>query len=103
MIGPQQDPRVGTIQRLSTQIDQFFAAGKSIVEVPPGVSGERLGGGMESRHAALRAARDKDAPTLRYLADQGYTVKQCAEAMGSDPKRLRLMARENGITFGGAL
>ena len=47
---------------------------------------------MAAYHAKLRAERDKEAPTLRYLAEQGYNVKHAAEAMGTGEKRVRLMA-----------
>ncbi len=101
MIGPQQDPRQLSIERLSSQIDQFFAAGKAIEVVPIGVSGERIGGQtMANHHAKLRTERDKHAPTLRYLADQGYSVKEAAEAMDTCEKRIRLIASENGIRIG---
>jgi hypothetical protein len=101
VIGPQQDPRQISIERLSCQIDQFFAAGKLVEVVPIGVSGESIGGqAMAAHHAKLRAERDKEAPTLRYLAEQGYNVKQAAEAMGTGEKRVRLMASENGISIG---
>ena len=55
---------------------------------------------MAAYHAKLRAERDKEAPTLRYLAEQGYSVKQAAEAIGTGEKRVRLMASENGISIG---
>jgi len=101
VIGPQQDPRQLSIERLSSQIDQFFAAGKAVEVVPTGVSGKLIGGkSMATHHAKLRTERDKDAPTLRYLAEQGYSVREAAEAMGTCDKRIRLMARENGIAIG---
>jgi hypothetical protein len=98
---PLPDPRIRISQDLSTQIDRFFAAGKLVEVVPIGVSGESIGGqSMAAHHAKLRADRDKEAPTLRYLAEQGYNVKQAAEAMGTGEKRVRLMASENGISIG---
>jgi hypothetical protein len=101
VIGPQQDPRQLSIERLSSQIDQFFAAGKTIEVVPVGVSGEQIGGQtMAKHHAKLRTERDKDSPKLRHLAEQGYSVKEAAEAMGTCEKRVRLMASENGIAIG---
>lgn len=101
MIGPQEDPRQISIERLSCQIDQFLAAGKLVEVVPIGVSGESIGGqSMAAHHAKLRAERDKDAPTLRCLAEQGYNVKQAAEAMGIGEKRVRLIASENSISIG---
>lgn len=102
MIGsPLPDPRIRISQDLSTQIDRFFAAGKVIEVVPIGVSGERVGGQtMAKHHAKLRNERDKDSLTLRHLAEQGYSVKEAAEAMGTCEKRVRLMASENGIAIG---
>ena len=102
MIGsPLPDPRIRISQDLSSQIDRFFAAGKLVEVVPIGVSGESIGGqSMAAHHAKLRAERDKDAPTLRCLAEQGYNVKQAAEAMGIGEKRVRLIASENGISIG---
>jgi hypothetical protein len=98
---PLPDPRIRISQELNTQIDQFFAAGKLVEVVPIGVSGESIGGqSMAAHHAKLRAERDKDAPTLRRLAEQGYNVKQAAEAMGIGEKRVRLIASENGISIG---
>jgi hypothetical protein len=98
---PLPDPRIRISQDLSTQIDRFFAAGKLVEVVPIGVSGESIGGqSMAAHHAKLRADRDKEAPTLRYLAEQGYNVKQAAEAMGIGEKRVRLIASENGISIG---
>lgn len=100
---PLPDPRQQLIATLGAQIDQFFAAGRTVKEVPPGASGEKLGLSMDRQHAKLRAQRDKEAPTLKYLINQGYDRKQCAEAMGCDQKRVGLIARENKLTFGGPL
>lgn len=98
---PLQDPCTVVISKLSAQLDSFFAAGKLVELVPIGVSGESIGGqSMAAHHAKLRTERDKEAPTLRYLAKQGYNVKQAAEAMGTGEKRVRLMATENGISIG---
>lgn len=103
MIGvPQSDPRIQIAQDLNTKIDRFFASGKTVREIPPGISSESVGSSMERQHARLRAERDKMAPTLRYLADEGYDVLQAADAMGACESRIRLIARENGIKFGAA-
>lgn len=55
---------------------------------------------MAKHHAKLRTKRDKDSPTLRYLAEQGYSVKEAAEVMGTCEKRIKLMASESGIAIG---
>ncbi|NBA95541.1 hypothetical protein [Pseudomonas sp. R5(2019)] len=100
---PLPDPRNQVLQDLNAKIDSFFASGKTASEIPAGVSGEGFGHGMDRHHAKLRAQRDKDAPTLKYLIEQGYGIKQAADAMGCDQKRVKLIARENGLTFGGPL
>lgn len=100
---PLPDPRQQLIASLGDQIDQFFAAGRTVMEIPPGASSPKLGLSLDRQQAKLRAQRDNEAPTLKYLIDQGYDRKQCAEAMGCDPKRISLMARENKLTFGGPL
>jgi hypothetical protein len=97
---PLPDPRIRISRDLSTQIDRFFAAGKTVKEIPSSVSSESVGSSMERQHAKLRAERDKLAPTLRYLAEEGYDVMQAVAAMGACESRIRLIAKENGIKFG---
>ncbi len=99
---PLLDQRQIIAQDLSAQIDRFFAAGKTAQQIDSGISGASCGIGMADRQAKLRAERDKLVPTLKYLADQGYTAKAAAEAMDCCQKRIKLMARENGITLGPA-
>lgn len=96
---PLPDPRTAVIRDLSSQIDSFFSAGGRAQHIPPGVSGEYCGPGMASHQQKLRAERDKLAPTVRNLFDQGHTMHQAAEAMGIAVKRLKLIAKENGIKF----
>jgi hypothetical protein len=96
---PLPDPRTAVIRDLSSQIDSFFAAGNRVQHIAIGVSGESCGAGMASHQQKLRAERDKLAPTVRYLFDQGHTMHQAAEAMGIAMKRLKLISKENGIKF----
>jgi hypothetical protein len=103
MIGQMEDPRTAVISDLSAKVDRFLAAGKIINEIAPGVSGEKIGMGLDSHHEKLRAERDKQAPTLQRLADQGCSIREAADAMNTCQKRIKLIARENGITFGGKL
>lgn len=103
MIGQMEDPRTAVINELATKIDSFFAAGKTINQIAPGLSGEKIGMGVDRHHDKLRAERDKQAPTLKRLADQGCSIREAADAMSTCQKRIKLIARENGITFGGKL
>lgn len=97
---PLPDPRIAVIRDLSSQIDSFFAAGHRVQHIASGVSGEHTGGlAMATHHDKLRAERDKIAPTVKYLAAEGKTVREAAEALGTDPKRVKLIARENGFKF----
>lgn len=97
---PLPDPRTAVINDLSAQIDSFFAAGRTVQVIATGISGERTGGqAMATHHDKLRAERDKIAPTVQYLADEGKTVREAAEALGTDQKRVKLIARENCIKF----
>lgn len=97
---PLPDPRTAVIRDLSSQIDRFFAAGNRAQHIASGVSGERTGGSaMATHHDRLRAERDKLAPTVQYLAAEGKTVREAAEALGTPPKRVKLIAREHGIKF----
>jgi hypothetical protein len=96
---PLPDPRTAVMNNLSRQIDSFFAAGGRAQHIAAGISGEYCGPGMASHQQKLRAERDKLAPTVQYLFDQGHTMHQAAEAMGIAMKRLKLIAKENGIKF----
>lgn len=97
---PIPDPRTAVINNLSAQIDSFFAAGRTVSVIESGVSGERsMGVSMKTHHDKLRAERDKIAPTVQYLANEGKTLREAAEALGTDQKRVKLIARENGIKF----
>jgi hypothetical protein len=97
---PLPDPRTAVINDLSAQIDSFFAAGRTVRVIESGVSGERTGGqSMATHHDRMRAERDKLAPTVQYLASEGKSIKEAAEALATVPKRVKLIARENGIKF----
>ncbi|MGI4841069.1 MAG: hypothetical protein ACRYF9_26060 [Janthinobacterium lividum] len=96
---PLPDPRTAVIRELSSQIDSFFAAGGRMQHIAPGASSETCGAGMASHQQKLRAERDKLAPTAHYLFEQGKTLHEAAEAMGIATKRMKLIAKENGIKF----
>lgn len=102
MIGePMPNPRDAIIQDLNQKLDQFFGAGKTVEVVASGVSNDSGGPIKSTRSEKLRAARDKDAPKLRALASAGKTISQAAKEIGSDLKRAKLIASENGIKFPG--
>jgi len=99
-IGPPiPDPRLQVMAELNAAIDQFFAAGKQINEIPAGLSGE--GEPNNPHQRKQRAARQADAPMVRDLVAQGMNAYQVAEAMKTSHTRVRLIARENGISLGG--
>ncbi|WP_236176643.1 hypothetical protein [Pseudomonas qingdaonensis] len=98
---PIPDPRLQVMADLSVQIDQFFAAGKRLMLIEAGVSGECCG--MKNPHQRKqRAARDAAAPMVRELAAQGLNAQEIGEAMKTSHTRIRLIAQENGITLGGS-
>lgn len=96
---PQPNPRDSIIAQLDQQLNQFFGAGKSVQQVAAGVSGGKEGPISSTRSNKLRAARDKEAPRLQALADAGHTLLEAARIACTEPKRARLIARENGIKF----
>ena len=84
MIGePMPDPHKLLIADLNAKIDEFFASGRNVHLVPTGTSGESPPRGMVAHHTKLRAERDRLAPTVQYLADEGKTVLEVAQAMGA--------------------
>ena len=100
MIGvPQPHPRDSIIANLNQQLDQFFGAGKTVQEIPPGVSGERELTYGSNHGNRLRAERDRLAPELKKLAESDIPLYKAAEALGIDHKRAKLIARENSFTF----
>jgi hypothetical protein len=96
---PQPHPRDSIIANLNQQLDQFFGAGKTVQEIPPGVSGERELTYGSNHGNRLRAERDRLAPELKKLAESGIPLYKAAEALGIDHKRAKLIARENSFTF----
>nr|WP_218170915.1 hypothetical protein [Pseudomonas yamanorum] len=93
------NPKDAVIADLHRQMDAFFGAGKKAEQIASGVSGE-VGGPIKStRSIKLKAARDKDAPKLKELADAGLSAIEAAKEFGTDSKRARLIAQENGIKF----
>ena len=100
MIGvPMPNPRDSIIDDLNHKLEQFFGAGKTVQEVASGVSAEMTGFGASAHKDRLRAARDKDAPKVKALADTGKTVVEIARETGILAKRLRLIASENKFKF----
>lgn len=100
MIGvPMAHPRESIIDDLNRKLDQFFGAGRAVEEIAPGVSGEREMTYGTARGNKLRADRDKLAPALKKLAEDGATLYQAASEIGIDHKRAKLIARENNFTY----
>ena len=103
MIGvPLPNPRDQLIDNLNQQLDAFFGAGNKVKQVDPGATGVRDAMFGTSHATRLRAERDKLAPKLKALADEGLTVIEAAKEMGMETKRARLIARENKILFPGS-
>lgn len=92
-------PRESIIDDLNRKLDQFFGAGRAVEEIAPGVSGEREMTYGTARGNKLRADRDKLAPALKKLAEDGATLYQAASEIGIDHKRAKLIARENNFTY----
>src|SRR5689334_12314212 len=93
------NPRDQLIDNLNQQLDQFFGTGKTVEHVAPGVTGERELTFGTARGSKLRAARDKLAPALKKLAENGVTLYQAASEIGIDHKRAKLIARENNFKY----
>jgi hypothetical protein len=96
---PMPNPRDSLIDDLNRKLDQFFGAGRAVEEIAPGVSGERELTYGTARGNKLRADRDKLAPELKKLAEDGATLYQAASEIGIDHKRAKLIARENNFTY----
>ncbi|CEL28674.1 hypothetical protein [Pseudomonas fluorescens] len=99
MIGvPMPNPRDTIIENLNQQMDQFFGAGKTVEEIPAGVTGDpKLA--STPHHDRLRTQRDKLAHKLKKLAEAGWSLNKAAESVGIGYKRARLIASENGFKF----
>lgn len=96
---PIPDPRLQVMAELNAAIDQFFAAGKQVNEIPTGLSGE--GEPNNPHQRKRRAAREAEAPMVRELVAKGMNAYEVAEVMKTSHTRVRLIARENGISLGG--
>ncbi|MGF0345601.1 hypothetical protein ACQR3P_18390 [Rhodococcus sp. IEGM1300] len=92
------NPRDSIIADLNQKLEHCFGAGKTVQEIASGVSAEVSMFGT-SHTNKLRAVRDKIAPELKKLADNGVSLNKAAETVGIDHKRARLIARENGFKF----
>ncbi|MEF9671918.1 hypothetical protein QNM99_03685 [Pseudomonas sp. PCH446] len=100
MIGvPMADPRIAEIDNISRQIDQFFAAGGVVQEIPRGLSADAPHLGTTGHHNRLRAERDKLAPAVKAQAETGCTAAEAAKTLGMHIKRVQLIARENSFKF----
>jgi hypothetical protein len=98
MIGvPMPDPRDKITADLNQQINNFFAAGLQIQEIPRGVSADAPFFGTTTHSEKLRALRDTKVPELQRHADAGLTIAEAAKAMGIHVKSIALIAKENGI------
>lgn len=98
MIGePIPDPRRSIIDELNQQMEAFFGAGNKAQQIASGVSGEKGGPIKSTRSEKLRAVRDKIAPRLKRLVDDGYSLHEACLEAGVDYKRARLIARENNF------
>ena len=98
MIGVSMpNPKDAVIADLNRQMDAFFGAGNSVEEIASGVSGEKGGPIKSTRSEKLRAVRDKIAPRLKRLVDEGYSLHEACLEAGIDYKRARLIASENNF------
>ncbi|MCH4880149.1 hypothetical protein EQV97_22575 [Pseudomonas sp. TMW22090] len=100
MIGvPMPHPRDSILSDLNQKLEHYFGSGKSVQEIPPGVTGEKDGTFGSAHSSKLRAERDKVAPRLKELAEAGTPAAKAARDCGMEAKRARLIARENGFKF----
>lgn len=100
MIGvPMPDPRDSIISNLNQQLEHYFGAGKTVQEIAAGVSAKAPMFGTTPHSLKLKAARTKDAPRVKALADAGKSVVEIARETGILAKRLRLIASENNFKF----
>lgn len=78
---------------------RFLRRRKQAEQIASGVSGD-VGGPIKStRSIKLKAARDKETPRLKELAEAGLSGIEAARETGTDSKRARLIAQENGFKF----
>jgi hypothetical protein len=93
------NPRDSIIENLNQQMEHYFGTGKTVQEIPRGVSGVKPLGFGSTHSNKLRAGRDRIAPELKRPADSGVSLNKAAEAVGIDHKRARLIAQENDFKF----
>ncbi|WP_219096466.1 hypothetical protein [Pseudomonas sp. UMAB-40] len=79
--------------------EQFFAAGKTIQDIPPGHSGVHSVRHAAGHHKTQQVARTKLARALREHAEAGRTLKEAARTMRMKIDKARVIAREDGIVF----
>jgi len=100
MIGePMPHPRDSIIDDLNRKLDQFFGSGGIAQQVAQGVSGEKTGYGPSAHQDRLRTERARLAPEVRKHAENGLNATQIGTAMSIRPKRVQMIAQENGITI----
>ncbi|SDB54211.1 hypothetical protein [Pseudomonas sp. NFACC13-1] len=93
------NPRDAIIQDLNQKLEQFFGSGKTVEQIEPGASAEAPFIGTTGHHNKLRAQRDKIAPKVRGLVEEGKTVSEVASVLKMHIKRVQLICRENAIKF----
>lgn len=93
-------PREAIVAALEAQKEQFFAAGHTVQQIQPGVSGLNAPRVGDAHYQHLQKERAKLAPALRQLAQKGVTINAAALALNIKTVRAQMIARENGIHFG---
>jgi len=96
---PMPDPHKQIADQLAAQIDQFFAAGGTIVEVEQGASADAPVLGTTTHSEKLKDRRAKRAPAVRKLAKRGMSARDIGKKLGVDTRTIALTAKEHGITF----
>ena len=100
MIGvPMPDPRDSILADFNQKMEHFFSSGKTVQQIASGVSADAPHFGTTPHSLKLRAARDKDAPKIKAMAEAGKTVVEIARETGILAKRIRLIASENNFKF----
>jgi hypothetical protein len=79
--------------------EQFFAAGKTIQDIPAGHSGVHSVRHVTGHHKTQQVVRTKLARALREHAEAGRTLKEAARTMRMKIDKARVIAREDGIVF----
>ena len=100
MIGvPMPHPKDAIIAHMNQQLDHFFRTGKTVQEIPPGISGEVSLSGASGHSERLHNERTRLAPMLKALAATGITSSAAATQTRIRQKRIELIAKENGFKF----